>query len=632
MSLLMDALRRAEQEKKAAAKKLREKEFSLKDGWSDTNGLSLAPTDEDNEQQDIEQSSDVQGEESGEISHGIDPDSTIAEPRHNLELEPEDQTSIEPPGSRELEYESEVDTSGEHKSDSGMELSLKYEDRIDDDFYEEVTSERTANKDIVNNKTDEETQANENFVIDMSGEAGEQTLATDSDNANDTLILQNQDGSGQSTELPEYDQTLEQSKTYSETTERHSHTHQAQPEATGFSQLSAQNVFAARKQGSQTATTVIVLLLLIGIGLTAAGFFYYYSVTPATRQVISPRVTDNIASNRENSEPIELGSINAKTIDRPPQALSSIEKSSGTADTDRAESPIESVTMQLSAAALSEEISEVPSAEAGSETIAGSSAVTPSQQKNLSDTVSAEREASNPVSAEESADDDDPITSVTDSSVNLTEEEIELRPALVKISRSDTPTTVNEKISRAYDAYNKGNLTQARQLYQQVLDSSPNNRNALLGLGAIAVRQNQLDSAYSYYGKLLKQNPADSAAMAGLLSIQQQSKPASSVARIRRLLEGKPDAAYLYEALGHVYARTQRWPQAQQAYFDAFTRDSGNADYAFNLAVSLEQLNQSKAALEYYNKAIELGAEQPISFERSSAQERIEKIRQVISQ
>ena len=64
-------------------------------------------------------------------------------------------------------------------------------------------------------------------------------------------------------------------------------------------------------------------------------------------------------------------------------------------------------------------------------------------------------------------------------------------------------------------------------------------------------------------------------------------------------------------ALGNLYARQNRWNEAQNAYFDALLRAKSagggpiNPDYAYNLAVSLERINQLQAALEYYREAAE---------------------------
>ena len=65
-------------------------------------------------------------------------------------------------------------------------------------------------------------------------------------------------------------------------------------------------------------------------------------------------------------------------------------------------------------------------------------------------------------------------------------------------------------------------------------------------------------------------------------------------------------SAFLYAALGHLYAGQAQWSQAQQAYFQAFQLEPANPDYAYNLAVGLEHLGQRGIALGYYRKALDL--------------------------
>ena len=70
----------------------------------------------------------------------------------------------------------------------------------------------------------------------------------------------------------------------------------------------------------------------------------------------------------------------------------------------------------------------------------------------------------------------------------------------------------------------------------------------------------------------------------------------------------------------------QRWAEAQQAFFDAHRLDSDNADYAYNLAVSLDRLAQSAAALGFYRRALELSDRGYASFGADEVMRRIESI------
>lgn len=48
------------------------------------------------------------------------------------------------------------------------------------------------------------------------------------------------------------------------------------------------------------------------------------------------------------------------------------------------------------------------------------------------------------------------------------------------------------------------------------------------------------------------------------------------------------------------------WKNAQQEFFNAYHKQPNNPVYAYNLAISLEQLNQTNFAINYYEKTLEL--------------------------
>lgn len=48
------------------------------------------------------------------------------------------------------------------------------------------------------------------------------------------------------------------------------------------------------------------------------------------------------------------------------------------------------------------------------------------------------------------------------------------------------------------------------------------------------------------------------------------------------------------------------WKNAQQEFFNAYNKQQNNPVYAYNLAISLEQLNQTDFAINYYKKTLEI--------------------------
>lgn len=185
---------------------------------------------------------------------------------------------------------------------------------------------------------------------------------------------------------------------------------------------------------------------------------------------------------------------------------------------------------------------------------------------------------------------------------------------------------LNPQIASAYQAFQAGDLATARRDYQSVLKSEPKNIDALHGLAAISLRQGQPEAAEDFYFRVLEADPKDSAAQAGLIGLRGQVDATQSESRLKNLLAGQPDSPTLNFALGNLYAQQGRWNDAQQSYFRAYSGDSENPDYQFNLAVSLEQLRQPKLALQYYQGALAAATQRPAAFDRNQVAGRISEL------
>lgn len=192
--------------------------------------------------------------------------------------------------------------------------------------------------------------------------------------------------------------------------------------------------------------------------------------------------------------------------------------------------------------------------------------------------------------------------------------------------RMGEPTT-DATLVAAYQAYQAGDDTTSGRFYRQVLQSDPRNVDALLGLAAVTARQNHTEEAVNNYQHVLELDPGNSIAQEGLISLSGQTNPTESASRLKTLISQQPDAAHLHAALGNVYADQNQWPDAQQAYFKAFELDPTSADYAFNLAVSLDQLKKPDIALNYYQQALALLGKHGGSVDRTALENRIGELK-----
>jgi Tfp pilus assembly protein PilF len=193
----------------------------------------------------------------------------------------------------------------------------------------------------------------------------------------------------------------------------------------------------------------------------------------------------------------------------------------------------------------------------------------------------------------------------------------------IRIHRGTTGPALNPVLAEAYQALDRGNLETSQRLYNQVVRDEPRNIDALLGLAAIAAQRGDGDGATKRYSRVLEIDPRNSTAQAGLLGTMGAADPLAAESRLKQLIAREP-TSFLYFTLGNLYAEQNRWSQAQQAYFQAFTLEPGNPDYAYNLAVGLEHLNQPRPALTYYRQAVQLAqARGSANFSVPGAQARI---------
>lgn len=195
----------------------------------------------------------------------------------------------------------------------------------------------------------------------------------------------------------------------------------------------------------------------------------------------------------------------------------------------------------------------------------------------------------------------------------------------VRFVRSTDASQVAPPIQHGYSALQAGDLATARQQYDLALLQDPNNRDALLGSAAVAMREHDGRQASANYLRLLELDPKDPEALAGLAELRPGDLQANEIT-LRGLAREHPESGPVQFALGNLYARQGRWPEAQQSYFRAFTAVPDNADYAFNLGVGLDRLNQPRLAKTYYRRALELAQTSPPGFNPDSVRKRLQAI------
>ena len=175
----------------------------------------------------------------------------------------------------------------------------------------------------------------------------------------------------------------------------------------------------------------------------------------------------------------------------------------------------------------------------------------------------------------------------------------------------------------AYTAYRAGDDPRALQLYNQVLEAEPGNRNARLARAAIYMQNGDANAAVADYQALLEANPKDSMAMSSLLAVANYS-PQEVESQLKLMIYDEPDSPHLNFALGNAYGAQNRWKEAQRHYFTALQTNPQDPNYAYNLAISLEHISQPASAATFYQRALDNFENGLATFNRDIVSQRLE--------
>ncbi len=564
MSLLMDALKKAEQEKKEAAQKLKES----------------APV----EMEENAKSPDEPSVRPEQTDHGA-VQSTTGErgAGRNLSLEPMElrHASPVPAGSDEQPAAAAVD-----EDNAGEEITLAMHTEPDQpaaDPDATAVHEKTRELELESGDFTAAPDLDQTFHgVDMHG-----TLAPDI--YEDTVQGEPFIPADEAASV--FDETLP-GVTAAQLTQDIGTRDQPTP-------VAAQTVFTATNSIARPAgglRWVLISLAVLAVG--SAGIFYYYTVTPVSRDVPSPLVARGVESVLTGEDLQRFATADIHSTLTVPQADTAAEQSM----------PDEGIRVLSDDLTGTEPVATVTGTSGPAPEIAAGDAVEPLP------VPSAQSVQAQPV----------PDTDQRTAAAAALPPAIEVPPTLFRISRSHKPAAESLLITEAHAAYREGDIATAQMKYEQAFEQTPDNRDVLLGLAAVALRQGDTTRARTIYARLTRMNPLDNVARTALMSLQPGNNLAANISLIRYMLAATPDQPALHFNLGRLYAEQSRWPEAQQAFFDAYRLDAANPDYALNLAVSLDRLGQTRAALDFYRTAIDLSADTPAGFDPAAVTGRIQ--------
>ena len=586
MSLLMDALKKAEQEKKEAAKRLKEAQAQ--------SGEELELADDDQVDQAAPSNEIPQVEKAEDTSNVEVPDQSHAS--LSLEAIEYSDTGEEPQIKDVKEDDSAIEEGVEDITLENPDIFIPELSMTDDDKRSE---NQVSSKPEPESKSDQEPDLDQTFANTDIG-LPESTPPS-------TPVELSFEDTVQSDKPDKFYDTISESKPVTSVI---SAAELVQDIGGGKDQptpVAAQTVFTAIGTGRDMEgvkwTVFLVLCLVVAVSLSV---IYYFKIVPINIESSSPLVAKGIETDPTTLPPVQIpeeilqGAVIADTGNEELPSEVGADNILATEDTAEAE---EIITDDKNITEQSDTVVSMQEPESSTE-------LTKVIPKDVAKLLP-------PKSGFE--------TALTEEPRGLPQN-IEVDPSIIKITRSKSRAENDKVINSAYLAYKNGNYRVAEDSYREVLENSPENKDALLGLAAIELIKGNIQQAYSLYYKVLKLYPRNNVARSSLISMHNGKNPEQSESAIKLMLQQEPESAFLYFTLGNIYASQSRWPDAQQAFFDAYKFESSNPDYAFNLAVSLDHIGQIKTALDYYNVALQLADNGTVNFNTATVLSRINSL------
>lgn len=180
--------------------------------------------------------------------------------------------------------------------------------------------------------------------------------------------------------------------------------------------------------------------------------------------------------------------------------------------------------------------------------------------------------------------------------------------------QGQTPVSPKKQRRRqAEQSFQRGDLASSAALWQDIVNDTPQDLDAQLGLASTLAYQGQTTEAMRIYRE-----------------VQNSSTPFESAPHSAYGNRESPKAIAAFE-LGNQYAAQNQWEEAQKSYFEASSMAPNSPEFALNLAISLDRLHLSEQARDHYIRALNLSENMmPPPFARDAVQMRLEQLVQAI--
>jgi len=165
--------------------------------------------------------------------------------------------------------------------------------------------------------------------------------------------------------------------------------------------------------------------------------------------------------------------------------------------------------------------------------------------------------------------------------------------------------TIQQAIDLGLEYHNAGHLPEAESIYQQILQSDPNQPVALHLLGVIAYQVGKNDIAIDLIGKALVIYPDFAEAHSNLGNVlQEQGKLDDAITSYRKALALNPHHAEAHYNLGNALKEQEKLDDAAESYRNALAVHPDFSEAHSNLGNVLKEQGKLDDAVTSYHKAL----------------------------
>jgi protein O-GlcNAc transferase len=173
--------------------------------------------------------------------------------------------------------------------------------------------------------------------------------------------------------------------------------------------------------------------------------------------------------------------------------------------------------------------------------------------------------------------------------------------------RRKVSNVVQQKLQQALALHQKGMLSDAKEIYDEILKQKPDYFDALHLLGVIAYQTKNLHQAEELIGKAIKVNPNNAAAYSNRgTALKDLKRFDEAIASYDKAIALKPDFAEAYSNRGTALKDLKRLDEAIASYDKAIALKPDFAEAYSNRGITLKDLKRFDEAIASYEKAIAL--------------------------